>query len=185
MDAIAPEVRGRASGMIVLGWFGLAWAGWGLSGDFPPAVEVPVLVVAFLVFAALIAGAVGLFRRARTLPPGDLEIGRAVGWRFGLVVAAEFAGLAVIARVLAVTHLTELIPAIVCLGVGIHFFPLARLFHVPIYVRTGAALCAIAVLTAVLAPLLGVPVLWTALPGFAAAVTLDVTAALLPRSYGR
>ena len=181
------EVRGRASGMLVLGWFGLAWAGWGLSGGFPAAVEVPVLVVAGLVFAGLIVRAVLMFGQARTLPPGDpvagRAAGRAIGWRFGLIVAAEFAGLFVIARVLALTGLIRLIPAIVCLGVGIHFFPLVRLFAVPVYRWTGAALCAIAVLTVVLAPLLAVPMLWTALPGFAAALTLDLTAAVLPWSY--
>lgn len=181
------EVRGRASGMLVLGWFGLAWAGWGLSGGFPAAVEAPVLTVAGLVFAALIVRAVLMFRQARTLPPGDPETGRAagraIGWRFGLIVAAEFIGLFVIARILALTGLTQLIPAIVCLGVGVHFFPLARLFAVPVYGWTGAALCAIAVLTVVLAPLLAAPTLWTALPGFAAALTLDLTAAVLPRSY--
>ena len=97
-------------------------------------------------------------------------------------MAAEFIGLAVIARVLALLDRPELVPLIVCLGVGIHFFPLARLFHVPIYVRTGTALCAIAVVTVVLAPLLGMPALWTVVPGFGAALTLDVTAALLARS---
>lgn len=181
------EVRGRASGMLVLGWFGLAWTGWGLSGAFPAVVEVPVLVAAALVFAALIVAAIMLFRRARTLPAGDPEtgraVGRAIGRRFGLIVAAEFIGLFVVARLLALAELSELIPAIVCLGVGVHFFPLARLFGVPAYVRTGAVLCAVAVLTAVLAPLLGQPHLWTVLPGFGAALTLDVTAAVLPRSY--
>lgn len=180
------ELRGRASGMIVLAWFGLAWTGWGLSEGFGPGVEVPVLAAAGLCFAGLVAVAITLFRRARTYPAGDpvrgREIGRAVGWRFGLIVAAEFIGLFVVARVLAVLGATELVPLIVCLGVGVHFFPLARLFHVPVYVRTGVALCALAVLTAVLAPLLGAPVLWTALPGFGAALTLYVTAALVPRS---
>lgn len=180
------ELRGRASGMIVMAWFGLAWTGWGLSEGFGAGVEVPVLVVSGLCFAGLVAAAVVLFRRARTYPEGDpergREIGRAIGWKFGVIVAAEFIGLGIIAWILGRFGATELVPVIVCLGVGVHFFPLARLFHVPVYVRTGAALCAFAALTAVLAPLLGAPVLWTALPGFGAALTLYVTAALVPRS---
>lgn len=180
------ELRGRASGMIVLAWFGLAWTGWGLSEGFGSGVEVPVLAVAGLCFLGLVATAITMFRRARSYPAGDAargrEIGRATGRRFGLIVAAEFIGLAVVAVILGKAGLPEAIPLIVCLGVGVHFFPLARLFHVPLYVRTGAALCTLAVLTAVLTPLLGDPVLWTALPGFGAALTLDGTAALLPRT---
>ncbi|SDR83293.1 hypothetical protein [Actinopolymorpha singaporensis] len=88
--------------------------------------------------------------------------------------------------VLGRTGRPEVIAPVVCLGVGIHFFPVCRLFAVPLYDATGLALCAIAVATAIAAPLSGNAALWTLLPGVGAAITLYATGALLLRpSYLR
>jgi len=176
--------RGGAVAVAVLAWFALAWTGWGLSAGVPTAVEVSVVIAAASASAALIAASVLTYRRAASLPGGTQAArGRVVGRRFGLVVAAEFVGLAVVARLLTATHHAQLTPAVICLGVGVHFFPLARLFAAPIYHRTGAALCLVAVLTAVLAPTTHHPVLWTALPGIGAACVLYATCALLVHGY--
>lgn len=176
--------RGGAVAVAVLAWFALAWTGWGLSAGVPTAVEVPVVIAAASASTALIAASVLTYRRAASLPGGSRAArGRVVRRRFGLVVAAEFLGLAVIARLLTATHHAQLTPAVICLGVGVHFFPLARLFAAPIYHRTGAALCLVAVLTAVLAPTTHHPVLWTALPGIGAACVLYATCALLVHGY--
>lgn len=177
------ETRGMAAGAAVLAYFGLAWAGWGVSG-VPAAVMIPVMVVAGLCFVALVTGTVVVFRAARTRPPGgmDRSAGRGVGWRFGLIVLAEFVVIGVVARLLAASGHEEVLPAFICLVVGLHLFPLRRLFGVAMYDVTGGALCAIAVITVLAALLIGAPVLWTALPGFAAAIVLDVTSALLLRS---
>jgi hypothetical protein len=183
------ELRGRASGMIVLGYFALAWTGWGASAGVPAGVQIALVAVAALAFAALVAGAVLMFRQARALPEPDAaereegrRAGRRIGIRFGIVVVIEFAGIAVIARVLAITGRTDLIPLLVCLGVGVHFFPLARLFRLPVYDRTGIALCAVAVATALAAPLLGLPILWTLLPGLGAALVLFATSGAMLRA---
>lgn len=176
------ERRGGAIGIAVLAYFSLAWTGWGMSTGVPTAVEVPVIAAAALCSLVLVAGAVRTYRQAAVLPSGELAgRGRSTDRRFGLVVAAEFIGLAVIARILVVTGHSQLIPTMVCLGVGIHFFPLSRLFTVRLYDRTGAALCLVALATAVLAPLTGQAALWTMLPGFGAALTLYATCALLVR----
>lgn len=143
-----------------------------------------MVIAAASASTALIAASVLTYRRAASLPGGSRAArGRLVGRRFGLVVAAELLGLGVIARLLTATHHAQLTPAVICLGVGVHFFPLARLFAAPIYHRTGAALCLVAVLTAVLAPTTHHPVLWTALPGIGAAGVLYATCALLVHGY--
>ncbi|HEY1485550.1 MAG TPA: hypothetical protein VGF84_05570 [Micromonosporaceae bacterium] len=112
---------------------------------------------------------------------GSPDIGR----RFGLIVAIEWIGLGVVAGLLGATGHAVAIPAVICFGVGLHFFPLARLFHVRIYVLTGILLCLIAVATLILAPLTSAGALWTALPGFGAAVVLYATIiALLRESAG-
>lgn len=176
------DLRGGAVGIAVLAYFALAWTGWGLSTGIPTAVEAPVITAAALCFLVLVGGAVRTYRRAGGLPTGEHAArGARIGRRFGLIVAAEFTGLAIIARILVVTGHSQLIPAMVCLGVGIHFFPLSRLFHAPLYARTGTALCLIALATAALAPLTGHAVLWTMLPGLGAALVLFTTCALLLR----
>jgi hypothetical protein len=173
------DLRGRAIGTINLALFALAWTNWGLTG-IVDTVAVSTIAAAVLCSVACVAGAILVFRRAAAAPDSmDVARGRAVGRRFGAVVAAEFIGLAVIAWILGATGHSPLIPAVICLGVGIHFFPLARLFAVPLYDRTGAALSLVAVAAAVLAPLTGNATLWTLLPGIGAALVLYATCASL------
>jgi len=177
-------MRGRAAGIVILGYFALAWAGWGTSTGVPAAVRAAVLTAAGLAFLVLAVGAVVLYQRAAALPATqDPSRGRSIGRRFGIIVAVEFIGLIIIARILAVSGHDQLIAAAICLGVGIHFFPLRRLFDVPIYDLTDAVLCGLALLTAVIAPLAGWPALWTMLPGFGAAVVLYATSAVLLRTH--
>lgn len=176
-------VRGRAIGAVVLASFALAWTSWGMSVGVPTPVETSVTALACLGFLVLVGYAVVVYRRAASLPTGhDIHRERQVGRRFGIIVAAEFIGLFVAAILLTRSGHPEPVPAVVCLGVGIHFFPLRRLFDVPLYDRTGTVLCVIAVATALLAPLTGTPALWTMLPGTGAALTLYSTSALLLNS---
>ena len=170
-----PEARGRASGVAVLAFFAWAWSAWALS-DAPPvlqrAVPVPVVVisVALLVLSAL------LYRRSAAASP-DVEVanrGR-VGRRFGSVVAGEFIGLVALAVLAGATGHAVAIPAVVCLGVGVHFFPLARLFGVALYTAAGVGLCVAAIAAAVLALATGSDAWWVTVSGFGAAVVLYAT----------
>jgi hypothetical protein len=178
-----PELRGRASGVGVLAFFALAWSGWAVStapGVWMWAVQVPAGAGTL----ALIGVAGLLYRRARAAPAGQQEAGQreagpSIGRRFGLVVLAEFVGLFVLAAILGASGHAEAIPAVVCAGVGVHFFPLARLFQLRLYDLTGMALCIVAVAAAASALATGTAVLWTAVSGFGAAAVLYATSAAL------
>ncbi len=177
------ELRGRAVAIAVLSFFGLSWASWGTSTGVSRSVETWITAAAVLCFLALLVGAVLIFWRVASAPASQQSSqGRAIGRRFGFIVGVEFVGLIIAARVLAGTGHAELIPTVVCLGVGIHFFPLSRMFKIPMYDLTGAALCLAALATAVLAPVTGRSALWTMLPGFGAALALYITSALLIRA---
>ncbi len=104
---------------------------------------------------------------------------------FGLIVAAEWIGLFVIAGILGATGHAVVIPAVVCAGVGVHFIPLARLFHVPAYYGTASALCLIAIATFAIAPSTSTPALWTLLPGIGAALVLYATCGVLLQQSAR
>lgn len=178
------EVRGRALGVTFLAFFALAWVGWGTGGHLPTTPQVVVVVLAALLSAALTMYAWRLPRRMGTDPqfadhtPDD---GGSPSWSFGLIVAAEWIGLFVIAGILGATDHATVIPAVVCAGVGVHFIPLARLFHVPAYYMTAGALCLIAIATFAIAPSTSTAALWTLLPGIGAAIVLYTTSGVLLR----
>lgn len=190
------ELRGRASGVTILAFFALAWTSWGTGGHVPATTGVLIVVVAALVSATLVAWAWTLYRRATstnqistgnaaTATGGATASARPVGRRFGLIVASEWIGLGLAAGVAGGTGHAWAIPVLICAGVGVHFFPLAGLFHVPLYNATGVALCVIAVATIVLAPVTGTAALWTTLPGIGAALALYATCAVLVRDNAR
>ncbi|MFC7830893.1 hypothetical protein [Streptomyces sp. NPDC057375] len=175
------DLRGRATGGGILGFFALGWTGWGISA-LPRAAGLTFLAVGVLASAAVGVLAVRCARRATGAPAADDPARRrAIGRRYGLIVAAEWIGLAAAAWAIDGTGHPQLIPVAITLGVGIHFFPLAALFHIRAYHLTGAALCLIALATGIAAPLAGVFVLWTLLPGFGSALTLYATCVHLLR----
>ena len=58
---------------------------------------------------------------------------------------AEFAAAGLGAAVLVAANWSEYVPVLVCLVVGLHFFPLAPLLRDPLLRPLGAALCLVAV----------------------------------------
>lgn len=134
----------------------------------------------------MIGFAVRAGRQASDAPEGgDRARGKAAGRRFGLIVTAEWIGIFAAVRALDATGHPHLIAAVIALGVGIHFFPLARLFNVPVYDVTGIVLCLIALATLLLAPLTGSDLLWTLLPGLGCALALYATCAHVLRGVLR
>ncbi|MFJ9417876.1 hypothetical protein ACIRPT_27525 [Streptomyces sp. NPDC101227] len=177
------ELRGRATGSGILAFFAVGWTGCGISA-LPSTVGLALLAVAGLTSVTVAALAIRNARRAATAPEGgESARGKATGRRFGLVVTAEWIGIFVAVRILGAFGYTELIPAAIALAVGVHFFPLARLFGVPAYHLTGTALCLIALATALLVPLTGTDALGTTLPGFGSALVLYATCAHLLRTH--
>jgi len=178
------EVRGRALGVTVLSFFALAWVGWGTGGHLPTIPQVIVAALAALLSVALTTYAWRLPRRMRPDPQradNTSDSGGSPSRSFGLIVAAEWIGLFVIAGILGATGHAAAIPAVVCAGVGVHFIPLARLFHVPAYYVTAGALCLIAIATFAIAPATSTAALWTLLPGLGSALVLYATCGVLLR----
>ena len=109
------------------------------SGGLPAPWPLVIRVIGLLVAALLIVGLVLVVRRgssATEAPASDF-----VDRRYWLIVALEagalFGGLAVVNGVL---HRTAVSVAWVALVVGVHFFGLARIWHMPLYHWLGAAM---------------------------------------------
>ncbi|HXE08761.1 MAG TPA: hypothetical protein VN612_12750 [Acidobacteriaceae bacterium] len=174
---------------------GGAFAAWSLI-----AVR-SVLAYSLLVFLGIAAGTllttgVRLIVSSRRLLRGvaaDAVQRRRLSFRFGLVVAAEVVACNVVSMMCLRAHRWELIVPLTLIVVGLHFLPLARLFHVPRYNVTGVLFCLIPAATLVAfspAAHLGHALSWVAIPeigcGLAALITgaagLDEVQQFLNRS---
>lgn len=113
-----------ANAVIIEGFFGFMWFGWGQES--PPAWASIVLaagaVLAVLVTITGIVCARGA--RHEASPLADPAARR----RYGIIVGTEFGFIGAGALVLGVTGHAEFIAAWVCFVVGVHFVPLDRVF---------------------------------------------------------
>lgn len=144
----ASALRGMASGVIFMAVFGTLWAYteiMGLEGFGGPLL----LLTAVTIGIARISSGVSLIRATRELTnqvsKEDLRRGKRRRVWINVIFAAEGLAIAITIAVSNVTRHTELIPVIIAIIVGVHFLPLASLFHVKLYYVTGALLCLLAI----------------------------------------
>lgn len=128
----------RRRGGLILALFALLWAAVGASG-LPSTAAWGVRIGAVVLSAGALVltfrpGGAGTLERARQQPEG---------WYggVGVVNLVQFVAIALAVVVLLAVGMPQLVPPAVCVIVGVHFFPLARLFDQPQYRWTGAGLC--------------------------------------------
>ncbi len=149
-NMLRASIKGLASAGFFMAFFGAAWWGWGIGGI--RGVFRGEIVAYFVILASativLVCGGVLLLRTASRLPQDttdrgkmhDATEGKRYGTLFGLVFGLEMVTIAVGSRLLNVFHYPEFVMPFVAIVVGVHFFPLARLFHVHLYSVTGTLL---------------------------------------------
>lgn len=176
------ELRGRSSGVMVGAVFGLVWVGSALPA-LGAVVAVPVLVASVAIFAVLMTGSRRLRVAATAVPASASPAGGAdldkMPRRFTIVIVIEAVAIFATARILAESDHSQWIAAAVCMIVGLHFFPLARLFRFGLYHATAVTLLLVAGVTMLLGAAGTPPQLWQLLPGFGAALALWATGARL------
>ncbi|MEP7044390.1 MAG: hypothetical protein ABI843_15100 [Dokdonella sp.] len=133
-------MRSRGMGILVCAAFAAFWASSSRS-EWPTAFVAAGYAIIALITAALVIVGITLIRRGRQLPltPNAARVRqRRSGGLFAALVAAEIVAMNVAAYVLAGHHLEQyLIPAIAII-VGLHFYPLARLFRAPFFYVTAS-----------------------------------------------
>jgi hypothetical protein len=134
-------MRGRAVGAIVCAGFGAYalywWAEAMIRGERRPWFGAIAAVTAILVVWA-IANLVALRHAPRVVL--DKRQVRFYRIGYGLIVAIEGAAILVGGPILGHFHRPDLYGQWVGAVVGLHFFPLGKLFKVPLYYGTGAAI---------------------------------------------
>lgn len=130
----------RRRGAVVLAVFALLWGAVAASG-LPAGAAWTVRVVAVLTSAVLVATAL---RSGGSRPERSRR--QPEGWHrwVGIVNLGQFVVIALVVVASLAAGVPQLVPPVVCLVVGLHFFPLARLFDQPQYTWTAVGLCAAA-----------------------------------------
>ena len=173
---------GLAASAIWLIVISIVFIAWSLLAIATP-ISRQVLLGTCVILGALVASCVVVLRGALRLPvsttprtPGEQQMGR----RFALVFGAEVAAFAIVNSILAATGDFELMPSLNLIVVGIHFFPLARIFRVPRYNVTGGLFCIIPIVTLVANSrqfMVGETLAWYVVPSVGCGLVASLTAA--------
>ncbi|MBM7554491.1 DUF7010 family protein [Thalassobacillus pellis] len=150
-----PELRGIATGVLFMAFFGFAWVSTGiggLGGYGSPWLFIFSLAIGIV----LVSGGCLLMITSRDLPNQVTNVegrdGKNLRMWFNIIFAAEGIAIAIAIIVCNKTEQTEHIPLIIAMIVGLHFLPLAYLFEVKIYYFTGVFLCLVPVITWIFVP---------------------------------
>jgi hypothetical protein len=177
----ANQLKGRAIGSIFFTGFGAAWILLSLYIREILRVDLAILVGA--VAAALLLCAVWLMQEAKRYPnmPEDPARGRA----FTRINAIQWAAVGFVAFTFARLHMDAYVLSAITAIVGVHFFPLAKLFRYPMHNVTGAVLVIWASVSVLLIPaehLQGITALGTGIILWSsAAITLGIALTMVRR----
>ncbi|MGF7122247.1 hypothetical protein AB4Z09_22210 [Rhodococcus sp. TAF43] len=139
------NTRTRGITAVIEGFFAFMWFGWG-SAEAPDWLRTVLLVGQVVAGLVVIVGIMTAVRSTgEHTPMADPQVRR----RYNVVVGAEFGVLFAGAILLGSLGLGAWTAVWICAGVGIHFFPLARMFGDLWLVPLGVAVTAIAVVALV------------------------------------
>jgi hypothetical protein len=137
-----PSLTGISIGALICAVFGSSWMFWGAawSGSHPPMWYFYALdVISLPLIGIAILGVRRAFRVASS-QPRDMPSWRSLRGRYWIITGTEWASAVATAIWLSRIGRSDLIPQVCGVIVGLHFFPLARIFRAPIYNGTGAAM---------------------------------------------
>lgn len=170
----ANQLTGRAIGSIFFTGFGAVWIL--LSLYIRQILSVDLAIPVATIAAALLLSALWLMQQAKRYPkvPEDPARGRT----FTRINAIQWIAVAIVAFAFAKLHIDAYVLSAITAIVGIHFFPLAKLFRYPMHNVTGAVLVVWASMGVLLIPtehLQGITALGTGIILWSsAAITLGI-----------
>lgn len=145
---LANQLSGRAIGSIFFSFFGVVWLG--LAFYIRQALTTGTIIGLASLLGVLILTALWLFKQSTRWPKATEDPNRSRA--FNCVNAIQWIAVAVIAFSFSKLHLDAYTMSAITAVVGIHLFPLAKLFRYPMHNITGAALVLWASATVLLVP---------------------------------
>ena len=144
-------MRGLASGVLFMAFFGTLWSLIGVGGLHGWGAPW-LLIVALLIGVTLLAGGLTLWRGAAQLADVAIPEADTTGRWFLIVFAAEGIAIGIASYLCNVTNRFDLFFPIMAIIVGLHFLPLARLFGVGFYYAVGTLLCLLGIIALLVVP---------------------------------
>ncbi len=146
-------VRSIATGLFMMAFFTMMWAGIAY-GSLQHGL--PVLILFALISASFIGYGIYLFNISKLFPKLESEEdkaeGKTTGKWFGIIFGAE--GLVIFVGINIVINIghADLTIAVIALVVGLHFYPLARVFKrkIDYYLATWTTLIAVIAIVLIL-----------------------------------
>ncbi|WP_211744999.1 hypothetical protein [Paenibacillus sp. Marseille-Q4541] len=188
-DITGYEIRSTATGVLFMAIFGMLWAYTGTMG-LQGWGEVTLLLLTAAIGITLVIGGISLIRSSRLIqqqvPALNGKSKKKTMRLFNFIFVGEGIAIGIAISICNITHHIELIPLIIAIIVGIHFFPLASLFRINIYYYSGVLLCLIAILTWLFIPetihIAGHPIMaFMSVVGFGSAIILWITSLFILR----
>ena len=145
----ANQLSGRATGALFFAGFGALWIALALYAmERLNAATISGILIAL---AMLLLAALYLFRLAKRWPrvPDDPAVGRAFGW----INAIQWTAVAIVAFSFTKLHIDAYVISAITAIIGLHLFPLARLFRNPLHYGTGTLLVTWAAASAIWSPI--------------------------------
>jgi hypothetical protein len=151
----AVAVRGVASGVLFMAFFGTLWATIGIGG-LQGSGSPWLAILAVLIGIIQLGGSISLFLASRHLSnevsQADARQGRHMGIWFGIIFTTEVIFIVIASWICNAINRFDLFFPIMAIIVGIHFLPLAALFRIKAYYFVGVLLCLLAIITLVIVP---------------------------------
>jgi hypothetical protein len=140
LNLSAAPVKGRAIGALVCGAFGTGWMLQAIAGG---GITAPVWLTAVAILAVIsVFSPVAKLYSLRGAPYASASglSWSSVSRAYWITVIIEWLACTVAMNWLNYIHRPDLWPQFIGAIVGLHFFPLAKIFRAPLYRWTGAAM---------------------------------------------
>lgn len=144
----AAAVKGIASGLLMMACFTLIWTGIAYGGLHGTSYAWGLIVFPLLAIVFLTSG-ISLFRLAKHFPKvesdEDKAEGKKMGMWFGIIFAAEGLGIFIAINIVTNMGHPELAIPVIALVVGLHFYPMAKVFKrtIDYYLATWSTIIAV------------------------------------------
>lgn len=141
-------MRGLSMSLLFLAVFGTIWAFLGMNGMNGWGTPLLLFITLAICITLLFAG-ISLLQASRKVNNDrnstNQQRRRHIRKRFRIIFAIEVFAVLVTMVICKEIHHSELLPILIAMIVGIHFFPLGALFQIRLYYLTGLLFCLLVV----------------------------------------
>jgi len=147
-------IQSIAGGLLLMAFFTMVWAGIA-SGGLAGFGQYAVLFVFGVPAGMFVACSISLFRASRGFPPltssADKAEGKRMGIWYGIIFGAEGITIPIVCGFLVYFRQTAFILPAIALVIGLHFYPMARIFKrtIDYYLATWTCLVAFSAIAAI------------------------------------